>query len=192
MILVLLFDYLAFGITIATLVVAAALVVRMLLQWAQVNPFGWFALNLRKVTEPIMRPFRYGFDNRTMRFDFLPLVAAALVLINGLFLAWIVSQFGSVIMQLTSRGLRVGNIASAILWLAVVFYMAALFARFLLPMLGFGYSNRFLRFAFQITEPVLRPLRRYLVVGAFDFSPLVVIFVVQFVGTLLRDVLARM
>lgn len=191
MILVLLFDYLAFGITIATLVVAAALVVRMLLQWAQVNPFGWFALNLRKVTEPIMRPFRYGFDNRTMRFDFLPLVAAALVLINGLFLAWIVSQFGSVIMQLTSRGLRVGNIASAILWLAVVFYMAALFARFLLPMLGFGYSNRFLRFAFQITEPVLRPLRRYLVVGAFDFSPLVVIFVVQFVGTLLRDVLAR-
>jgi YggT family protein len=192
MILVLLFDYLAFGITIATLVVAAALVVRMLLQWAQVNPFGWFALNLRKVTEPIMRPFRYGFDNRTMRFDFLPLVAAALVLINGLFLAWIVSQFGSVVMQLTSRGLRVGNIASAILWLAVVFYMAALFARFLLPMLGFGYSNRFLRFAFQITEPVLRPLRRYLVVGAFDFSPLVVIFVVQFVGTLLRDVLARM
>ena len=192
MILVHLFDYLAYGITIATLVVAAALVVRMLLQWAQVNPFGWFALNLRKVTEPVMRPFRAGFDNRTMRFDFLPLVAAALVLINGLFAAWIVSQVGSVIAQLLLRGMSVGNIASAILWLAVVLYMAALFARFLMPMLGFGYSNRFFRLAFQITEPVLRPLRRYLIVGAFDFSPLVVIFVVQFVGTLLRDVLARM
>ena len=77
-------------------------------------------------------------------------------------------------------------------WLVVVFYMALLFARFLLPMLGFGYSSRFLRFAYQLTEPVLKPLRRYLVVGAFDFSPLVVLFVLQFFGAFLRGALIRM
>jgi uncharacterized protein YggT (Ycf19 family) len=43
-----------------------------------------------------------------------------------------------------------------------------------------------------LTEPVLKPLRRYLVFGAFDFSPLVVLFLVQFVGVMLRDMLLRM
>lgn len=192
MILVYLFDVLASIVTLVTFVIAAALILRMILQWAQVNPFGWFALNLRRATEPIMRPFRYGFDNRMMRFDMLPIVAAALVLINGLFAAWIISQIGSVVGQVLLRPASVTNLLSAVLWLVVVFYMAALFARFLMPMLGFGYSSRFLRFAFQITEPVLRPLRKYLVIGAFDLSPIVVIFVVQFVGSMLREWLARM
>jgi YggT family protein len=186
------FYYLATAITIVSFALAAALVLRMILQWAQVNPFGWFALNLRRLTEPVMRPFRFGFDNRTLRFDMLPLVAAALVLINGLFAAWIVSQVGSVIDQLALGGVSAGNLLSAVVWLAVVLYMAALFGRFLMPMLGFGYSNRLFRFAFRITEPVLRPLRRYLVIGAFDLSPLVVIFLVQFVGSILRSWLMRM
>lgn len=187
------FDYLALAITIVTGVLALALVLRMVLQWAQVNPFGWFALNLRKVTEPVMRPFRYGFDNQMLRFDMLPIVAAALVLLNGLFAAWIVGQVSFVLRQFyRAPAITIGLVLSAVLWFAVVAYMAMLFGRFLLPMLGFGYSSRFLRVAFQLTEPVLKPLRRYLVIGAFDFSPVVVIFLVQLVGSWLCAWLARM
>ncbi len=187
------FDYLALAITIVTGVLALALVLRMVLQWAQVNPFGWFALNLRKVTEPVMRPFRYGFDNQMLRFDMLPIVAAALVLLNGLFAAWIVGQVSFVLRQFyRAPAITIGLVLSAVLWFAVVAYMAMLFGRFLLPMLGFGYSSRFLRVAFQLTEPVLKPLRRYLVIGAFDFSPVVVIFLVQLVGSWLCAWLARL
>jgi YggT family protein len=192
MILVELFNYTAWIIMIATLVMAASLVLRMLLQWAQVNPFGWFALNLRRVTEPVMRPFRYGFDNRTLRFDMLPLVAAALVLIHGFFAAWIVGQVGSVVEQLVrARPVTVGVVLSALVWLAVVFYSALLLMRFLLPILGVGYSNKYFRLAFHLTEPVLTPLRRYLVIGAFDLTPLVVLFLAQFVGGFLRVWLAQ-
>jgi len=187
------FDYLALAITIVTGVLALALVLRMVLQWAQVNPFGWFALNLRKVTEPVMRPFRYGFDNQMLRFDMLPIVAAALVLLNGLFAAWIVGQVSFVLRQFyRAPAITIGLVLSAVLWFAVVAYMAMLFGRFLLPMLGFGYSSRFLRLAFQLTEPVLKPLRRYLVIGAFDFSPVVVIFLVQMIGSWLCAWLARL
>ncbi len=187
------FDYLALAITIVTGVLALALVLRMVLQWAQVNPFGWFALNLRKVTEPVMRPFRYGFDNQMLRFDMLPIVAAALVLLNGLFAAWIVGQVSFVLRQFyRAPAITIGLVLSAVLWFAVVAYMAMLFGRFLLPMLGFGYSSRFLRVAFQLTEPVLKPLRRYLVIGAFDFSPVVVIFLVQMIGSWLCAWLARL
>ena len=192
-VLILILSYLAYAITIASFVAAAALILRMILQWAQVNPFGWFALNLRRVTEPIIRPFRFGFDNRTLRFDMIPIVAAALVLLNGLFAAWIVGQIASVLVDFDrAAAITIGLVVGDLLWLVVVFYMALLFARFLLPMLGFGYSNRFHRFAYLLTEPVLKPLRRYLIVGAFDFSPLVVLFILQFAGVFLRDLLIRM
>lgn len=185
--------YVSTAIMIAAGVVAAALVLRMILQWAQVNPFGWFAMNLRRVTEPIMRPFRYGFDNRTLRFDMLPIVAAVLVLLNGFFAAFLVGQVGEVLRAFgVAARVTVGLVLGNLIWLLVVFYLGLLFTRFLLPMLGFGYSSRFLRFAYALTEPVLKPLRRYLVVGAFDFSPLVVLFVLEFVGSYLRDVLIRM
>jgi uncharacterized protein YggT (Ycf19 family) len=192
-VLVLVFTYLSYAITAASVLLAAALLLRMVLQWAQVNPFGWFALNLRRVTEPIMRPFRFGFDNRMLRFDMLPVVAAALVLLNGLFLAWIVGQVAFVLQDFVGfRPITVGLVLGNVIWLLAVAYMALLFARFLLPMLGFGYSSRFLRFAYPLTEPILKPLRRYLVVGAFDFSPLVVLFALQLVGAFLRTTLAGM
>jgi YggT family protein len=185
------FYYLAMAITIATFVMAGLLVLRMIMQWAQVNPFGWFALNVRRVTEPVMRPFRYGFDNRTLRIDFMPLVAAALVLMNGLFAAYIVGQFGVVADALLSVPVRVGRALGALVWLAAVCYMGLLLVRFLMPMLGVGYSNRFFRFAYQLTEPLLKPLRRYLIVGAFDLSPMVLLIVLQLVGGLVRDWLSQ-
>jgi YggT family protein len=185
-IVVLVLNWISYAIVTAAFVMVAALLLRMALQWAQVNPFGWFALNLRRLTEPVMRPFRYGLDGRTMRFDMMPLVAAALVLINGLFAAWIVGQFASVADDFAKYRITLGLVLADIVWIAVVLYLAALFARFLLPMLGFGYSNPFLRVAYQLTEPVLKPLRRYLIFGAFDFSPLILIFVLQFVGGMLR------
>jgi uncharacterized protein YggT (Ycf19 family) len=33
------------------------------------------------------------------------------------------------------------------------------------------------RFVFQVTEPILGPIRRYLTFGVFDFSPMVVMIV---------------
>lgn len=191
--LALIFYYASYVVTVATVVVVAALLLRMILQWAQVNPFGWIALNLRRVTEPIMRPFRYGFDNRMLRFDFLPIVAAALVLLNGLFAASILSQVGAVCGLFDGRrAVTITLVLGALVWLSMLFYMSLLFVRFLLPMLGFGYSNRFIRLAFQLTEPVLKPLRRYLVFGAFDLSPLVLLFLIQFVGSVLTNWLIAM
>jgi len=180
--------YLSLAITVVTFTIGALLLLRMLLNWLKVNPFGWAAMNLRRITEPFMRPFRFGFDSRTIRFDFMPLVAGAFVVINGLFAAWVIGdsawlleQFGRV------RGVGVGLVLAAPVWILLVCYMAAVYARFLLPMLGIGYSTRLLRFAFQITEPVLRPLRKVLVFGMLDLSPLVLLFVVQAVGIWLRN-----
>jgi uncharacterized protein YggT (Ycf19 family) len=192
-ILALILRWIAYACAFVSFVLAGALMLRMLLQWMQVNPFGWVALNLRRLTEPIMRPFSYGLDGRMMRFDMMPIVAAALVLINGLFASSLLHQ-ASVVLDVVGHApqITLGLVAGALVWFALLGYMALLFVRFLLPMLGVGYSNGLIRFAYKLTEPVLRPLRRFLIFGNFDLSPLALIFVIQFLGGPLAGWLMRL
>jgi YggT family protein len=50
-------------------------------------------------------------------------------------------------------------------------------------------SNPIIQFLFDITEPVLRPIRDMLPPsGMFDFSPLIVFIVIQVLTTVLRGV----
>lgn len=62
----------------------------------------------------------------------------------------------------------------------------------------FGVVNRHNRFVFtvydfttRVTEPILRPLRRYIpLIGGMDLSPLVVIFGVSFLQSFIRHLVA--
>src|SRR6185369_6963600 len=71
-----------------------------------------------------------------------------------------------------------------------VLYVIAIFLRFFLPFLGIGYSNRFFHFLFVVTEPLIKPLRRFFVLGMIDFSPIVAMFIIQFVTPILADIVA--
>lgn len=73
-------------------------------------------------------------------------------------------------------------------------YYLVLIARALLPMLGLSYAHPVMRFIYQITEPLLGPIRRRLPpTSGLDFSPLVLMiilwiveqFLLGLVGTLL-------
>ena len=64
------------------------------------------------------------------------------------------------------------------------FFFACILGRtilaYIVPMSG-GRPNPIImsaqRFVFQVTEPILGPIRRYLTFGVFDFSPMVVMIV---------------
>ena len=50
-------------------------------------------------------------------------------------------------------------------------------------------SNPIIQFLFDITEPVLRPIRDMLPPGGmFDFSPLIVFLIIQVLATVLRGI----
>jgi YggT family protein len=57
--------------------------------------------------------------------------------------------------------------------LLVSFYSLIIIARVFLPLVGADPLNPVVRFIFDVTEPVLAPLRRYTVVGMWDLSPVV-------------------
>jgi YggT family protein len=69
----------------------------------------------------------------------------------------------------------------------VVFYVYwfAIIARAFLPLVGADMRNPVIRFVFDITEPVLAPLRRFSVVGMWDLSPIVAIILLTIVQQLL-------
>jgi YggT family protein len=60
-------------------------------------------------------------------------------------------------------------------------YKVAIFLRLLLPYFGVGTRNTFMRFIYSITEPLLRPLRRFFTARMFDLSPFVAIILVDLV-----------
>jgi len=61
-------------------------------------------------------------------------------------------------------------------------YSLVIIARAFLPLIGADTTNPVIRFIFDITEPILAPLRRFTIVGMWDFSPLaalVILWIVQ-------------
>jgi uncharacterized protein YggT (Ycf19 family) len=185
-------SYIAKALMAASVLMALAFLLRMGLHWAQVNPFRWFVITLRRLTEPVLAPLRYGFDNRTLRFDMLPLVAAVLVLMNGFFAAYLIGSFGALLFAINfTDPITARHVASWSIDLLLGLYLAVLFVRFLMPILGIGYSSQLRRFCYRATEPILKPLRRFFLVGAFDLSPLVAIFGIQLIGSLLQELINK-
>lgn len=65
-------------------------------------------------------------------------------------------------------------------------YTLALIARALLPLLGMSYAHPVMRFLWNITEPLLAPIRRRLPpTGALDLSPLVLILILWLIEQIL-------
>jgi YggT family protein len=191
--------YISYVIFYATIAIASLLVLRVIVAWAGVNPFGWLPFHLRRVTEPLVRPLRQPFSGYTMRFDLLPLVAAATILFAGLFAGYVYDRIIGIfhdVFESASNHVMSGR--RALVWvilLSGVLYEAAIFLRIILPWFGLGYGSRVLRFAFRITEPLLRPIRRllgrYLVISMFDFSAFLALILVRVVTGLLADLVAR-
>ena len=77
-----------------------------------------------------------------------------------------------------------------ILSLLLQLFELALLARIVLSWFpNVDRSNPIIQFLFDITEPVLRPIREMLPSGGmFDFSPLIVFLIIQVLMTVLRGI----
>jgi YggT family protein len=188
--------WLSLLITTVTIIFAALFFLRVILKWMNVNPFAKIPYHLTRLTEPLVRPLRSQFGGPTLRYDLIPLLMGVMILVTGLFIASMLGQF-SVILQSMSRIVRDGLLISTVMLgelirLLGLLYVVAIFLRLFLPFFGFGYTSNFFRFLFRITEPLLKPLRRFLVFGMFDFSPIVAMFLVQLLTGLIANAVAAL
>lgn len=175
----------------ATFGLSLLLLLRMLISWLNLNPFSSFAAIVRRLTEPLLRPLRTQMAGGVMRFDLVPIVSIALLLMMGFFVSNIFMQLASTLDQFLVFGFSPRFLAIKLVELSVLFYIAMIFIRILMPMMGVSYYNRFASFTYRVTEPLLRPLRRRFVAGMLDFSPLIAMVLVQIAGWLLMSLVER-
>jgi YggT family protein len=88
------------------------------------------------------------------------------------------------------------NFIKAFAWLLDTFlwaYTLIIIAQALVSWVGADPYNPIVRFLYAVTEPVLRPIRRYLPVswGGFDFSPLLVLILIGFLQRFLVPTLEQ-
>jgi len=68
-------------------------------------------------------------------------------------------------------------------------YMWVIIIRALISWVNADPGNPIVRFLYQVTEPVLRPIRRMLPMTGIDFSPVIVILAIYFLQAFLVPVL---
>jgi len=154
------------------------ILLRSLFRQMDVNPFTWHAINVKRVTDPIVLPVRAMLV--AMRVD--PIVAPVIVIVVfiviGFFVIQVVNGFlNTVAGILTAAASGRPNAAVAILgyvlYALVGLYELMIFARIIMTWFVVSYGKR-MRFLIRITEPLLAPLRRMIPrAGMFDVSPII-------------------
>jgi YggT family protein len=192
-----LFLFVTWGVTAVIVAAIVLIVLRSVLNYMDVNPFSWLAVNLRRSTEPVLAPVRAVLRGFRLDPKVAPFIAVILIIVVGymviLVVASILSTIAGITLAVTSRQLGAPvAIIGYLLYGFLSLYTLAMFIRIIFSWVGMSYANRLMRFFFIITEPLLGPLRRTIPpMGMFDVSPIVAFIILWLckaavAGTLLR------
>jgi YggT family protein len=181
------------AIYLVIVAVIALVALRLIANLANPNPFGWTALTIRRLTDPLIGPVRRALAGFGIDAKYAPLVTILLGILLGWFSLQVVSSLANTIAGvLLSLGRHAAvPMVGYLLYGLLSFYTLLIFVRIIFSWVMVSYSNRVMRFLVNTTEPLLGPLRRIVpLVGAFDISPIVAFVILRILqaavaGTLL-------
>ena len=174
--------------------VIAVVLLRLIVNQINPNPFGWTSLTIRRLTDPLISPVRRALAGFGVDPKYAPLVTILATILLGWFSLQLVTSIANTVAGiLFALGKHaVVPIIGYLLYGLLSFYSLLIFIRIVFSWVTVSYANRLMRFLINATEPLLGPLRRIVpLVGAFDISPIVAFIVVWILqaavaGTLLR------
>jgi YggT family protein len=159
----------------------ALAVFRVLLQLVRANFYNPVCQALYKLTNPVLMPLRKIIPS-WRNLD-----------IAGIALAWVVTALKLVLLYAT-LGEALGVLGLAVLALAdlidfvLLLYIVLILARVVISFVGADSYHPIVPLVMQLTEPVLKPIRRVLpAVSGIDFSPMVALLAI----TLARVLIAK-
>jgi YggT family protein len=179
------------GVIVAMIVL---LLLRLALNYADVNPFGRPAMLVRSATDPFLLPVRRAL----LGFGFAPNLAPLVTILITILVGWLAWELVTDVLTTIHNAIvaaRLGRIVALIGTLLYGFlsvYSLLIFARIIFSWGAVGYSNRLMRFLVNATEPLLGPLRRIIPpLGMMDISPIVAFIIIwlfqqAIAGTLLK------
>jgi YggT family protein len=188
------FWFMYWAITGIIVAVIALMIVRLIVDAMDLNPFGWTSRTTRRLSDNLVVPVRGGLRNFGVDPKFAPLVVILLVILLGYFLLQLVATIATTLAGvLTSiQSGAVISVLGFILYGLLSIYILLIIVRIVFSWGQVSYTNRIMRFLVDATEPLLGPLRRIIPpLGWIDISPIVAFLILwlfqsAIAGTLLR------
>ena len=186
--------YLAIQYAVAAVVLAvvALMIVRLILNYADLNPFSRPVIFVRRLSDPLVNPVRRSL----IQFGFGPNLTPLFVILVSILLGWFFLQLvGSVLFTISgviasAANAKVVAIVGFLLFGFLSVYMLLITIRIVFSWGGVNYSNRVMRFLVNATEPVMAPMRRLVPpLGVFDISPMIVLLILYMLRTAVGAVL---
>jgi len=181
------------AISLIIVAVIALMIIRLITDAMDLNPFAWTSRTIRRLTDGFVMPVRGSLRQAGVDPKFAPLVVILLVIVLGYFVAQLA---GTIIVTVGGvwDSVRRGAVITAIgfiIYGLLSLYLILIIARVVFSWGQVSYQNRIMRFLVNTTEPLLGPLRRTLPpLGWIDLSPFVAGLIIWFLlsavsGTLL-------
>src|SRR5256714_6356590 len=158
------FEFVWYLIIAAIVAVVALMIVRFVLNYADLNPFSRPVIFVRNLTDPFVNPVRRALAGFGIQANGAPLVVILLAILLGYFVlllaAGILNTAAGVALSLTS-GAAGGVVAliGYVLYGLLSLYMLLIVIRIVFSWGQVSYVNRVMRFLVGVTDPMLTPLR---------------------------------
>ncbi|HEU4930726.1 MAG TPA: YggT family protein [Pyrinomonadaceae bacterium] len=188
------FWFLTVAVQIAIAAVIVLMVVRLIADAMDLNPFAWTSRTIRRLSDGLVMPVRGGLRGFGVDPKFAPLVVILISILLGFFLLQLVSTIATTIVGVM-ESIQSGAffwVIGFILYGFLSIYSLLVVIRVIFSWTMLSYSNRIMRFLIDVTEPLLGPLRRVVpLLGRIDISPIVALLILwlfqaAIMGTLLR------
>jgi YggT family protein len=170
--------YVIVGAIVGVIVLILA---RVIVNYADMNPFSRTAITVRQFSDPLLTPVRRILMSYGLEQKLAPFVTILITILIG----WLLLELvGSIVF--TVRGVVTSlqraalvSLIGYVLFGVLAVYSFMIVARIVLSW-GMTYGNRVMRFLFRVTEPILGPFRRMIpTLGMFDISPIIVLLILQ-------------
>ncbi len=188
------FWFLTVAVQIAIAAVILLMIVRLIADAMDLNPFAWTSRTIRRLSDGLVMPVRAGLRGFGVEPKFAPLVVILISILLGFFVLQLVSTIFTTIVGVMDS-VQVGAffwVIGFILYGLLSIYSLLIIIRIIFSWGMLSYTNRIMRFLIDVTEPLLGPLRRVVpLLGRFDISPIVALLILwlfqaAIMGTLLR------
>jgi len=188
------FLFVTWAIEAVIVAIIVLMVLRMIADGADLNPFSWASRTIRRLTDFFVGSVRRSLMGFGVDPKFAPLVVILLTILLGWFFLWLTEELAQTILGvfLSIKAASPVTAIGFIIYGALSVYSVLLFIRIVFSWGMVSYSNRLMRFLVNVTEPLLGPLRRIIPpLGMMDISPIFAFIIVwlfqrAILGTLLR------
>lgn len=177
----------------ALLIFVALLVLRLIFNYTDPNPFGKigrFSYHLKKRTDRVVYPAARFLANFRVDTRLAPIVTMFIAAVLTFFALGIIGDTFFIIDRLSAGIMRenVNWIIGIIIYAMLSVFILFIFIRFIASWFVFT-RNTFLGFVKKVTDPILIPFQRLIPpIGMFDISAMILLILLQLLQTLILRV----